>query len=183
MPNEKRQKMTIETIDNISSNIETIPAMSFIEDMTPWLSVDRLDPSISIRWEQSAPTPPPTPTSQVGLLIFQVTTFQGVWLHSFTWFWFMPTSYSIRMCGDWFNSEILQSEWAYQSNGTRYSRWIQWVGSNRAWPNGSAFVARVINNAWNLRTAVNHSSFLPDWIELSFQNLDYSVILEITAYQ
>ena len=129
-----------------------------------------------IRWEDIAGK---KPTSWVK--IFEVLTSSWTWLKDFTWFWFAPTSYSIKIVKKAL-SPVSNPLWWFGSydGSVSYASWIQGTQTNTS----SSFVARIIDNISPafLRSQFAHSKLLWDGVQLNCTNLWYDVILEITAY-
>lgn len=169
----KRQKIGWMEVMTKKNTVNDTPKVKDI----PGITTEQYIPNIQVRWKNA---------SAAEMLIFSRASSVGAWTQSFTGFSFTPTSYSIRVCHDGFNAEILQSEWAVQKDGTIYGRWTQGTGSNSSWPSttaASTYLARIINNVGTSKTGIRHSSFVSWWIELNFVDSDFDVILEITAYK
>ncbi len=119
-------------------------------------------------------------------LIFDRLASVWTWNQDFTWFWFTPTSYSIKITykwNSWANWPMFWWGWRDET-WLNYATWIQWTTTSTNWPSTVSwtYVARIISNSSSNRTSMYHNAFLSDWVQLNVNFSDLDVILEITCF-
>jgi hypothetical protein len=114
----------------------------------------------------------------VKILTFQRLASVWTWTQSFTWFWFTPTAFHVEA---WFNWTATWDA-AFKSGG--YYDWtdvIAWNDSDlTSWRSFSNLIK--VNISPSNFTEAQFSSFLSDWVELSFSASDDNILIAITCY-
>ena len=173
---EKEKEIILETIENLWSDkyIDTISEPKAIKDMTPWLSIDKIDSKISIRWGWWEVG------TKVKSLSFTRSSLIWIWTQDFTWFWFNPTSYKILCWRDSTGESVLYSDCLTSENWSELWYRVQTIsGEVLSYTTGYALYIRATGS---VRTRAAHDAFIDDWIRLDFRDSYIDISMIITAY-
>lgn len=154
--------------------IDTIPAFKLEEVNIPWITEDKLDASLSVRW-----------ISAWSIKTLTFTRASTVWTgnQSFTWFWFIPKSYTIIA---WRNVtwDECMSNWWIDSVWTQWgvrtspvSAWWVWESSDT-----NKVIRIFFTNAWWWETNASHVSMDSDWITVNFWLSAENIKFTLTCY-
>jgi len=149
---------------------ETIPKFEIKEENIPWLTSDKLDANISIRWWNQT----------VKVLQFTKAASSGIWVTNYTWFWFKPSFYTVQSVNNNTTEPASISFSSYVWGNVSWYYLSPWTTYTQSQPLSTRMVC--IYNASN-NTRANHSAFISDWITLDWISHDIDVNFVITAYK
>ena len=155
---------------------ETIPEFDLKEDKIPWLTEDKLDASISIRWIKDSLPYIDTFT--------RLTTNWTTW--SYTWVWFKPRMVVIEAVR---SPNAVDPIFCICSTKEDWAWWFTYaelykdnVNKSYIYNSAALRVADQPWTPWSIWTIATMQSFDDDGFTLSFSDRDWNVEVKVTCY-
>jgi len=149
--------------------LKSKPLDYYTDIYSPWQTKERLKIGREVEWSA---------WWWSKTIIF--TRLSTVWTgnQSFTWFWFKPTSYTIKAWRSWSAAVATWSIWGYTTSNYCLQLADWWSNDVSA----TNYVLRVFYaNQWWDRTSATHISFDNDWLTLNFNFSAENIVMEITC--